>query len=153
MALDVIAVVLVAALLHATWNAMIKGRQTHDPLIGAMVVAAGAAVVSMGVISTVGGPEPASYPYVVASGIIHVGYFLLVGFSYRLADFSAIYPLMRGSAPLITTAAAAWLLEERLGPAALFGIVLLSAGVLGLGRTRSFAVVSTSGAWQSPRPM
>ena len=102
MSIDVIAVVLAAAFLHASWNALIKGRQTHDPMIGAMVVAAGAALVSVGVLMAVGLPHPASYPYVVASGIIHVGYFLLVGASYRLADFSAVYPLMRGSAPLFT---------------------------------------------------
>ncbi|MEZ5816869.1 MAG: DMT family transporter [Hyphomicrobiaceae bacterium] len=130
---DVILVVLAAALLHATWNAMAKGRQGSDPLIGATVIAAGASVVSLLMLATMGLPAAASLPYVVCSAIIHVGYFLLLGLSYRLADYSAIYPLMRGSAPLITAAGGFILVGERIGASALFGIALLSGGVLGLG--------------------
>lgn len=130
---DVIAVVLGAAFLHATWNAMTKGRQGSDPLIGATVIAAGAAIAAAAMLAAFGMPQPASYPYVVASGIVHVGYFILLGLSYRLADYSAIYPLMRGTAPLITTGAGMILIGEVVSPATLAGIVLLSLGVLGLG--------------------
>ncbi len=130
---DVLIVVLCAALLHATWNALAKGRQGGDPLIGATVIAAGAAVVSLAMVVAFGLPAVASYPYAVASGVIHVGYFLLLGLSYRYADYSSIYPLMRGAAPLITTAGAFLLIGEQIGIAQLGGIVLLSLGVLGLG--------------------
>ncbi|MGE3915427.1 MAG: EamA family transporter [Hyphomicrobiaceae bacterium] len=123
---------LAAALLHASWNAMAKGNG-GDPLIGATVIAAGAAVVSAAMLAVADLPAAASHPYVVASGIIHVGYFLLLGLSYRLADYSAVYPLMRGSAPLLTTGAGALLLGEHLALPVLVGIVLLSLGVLGLG--------------------
>lgn len=130
---DVIAVVLAAAFLHATWNALAKGRQGHDPLIGAVVIAAGAAVVSLAMLAVVGWPARSSMHYVIASGVIHVGYFLLLGLSYRLADYSAIYPLTRGTAPLITTALSVALIGERVAPAMLAGVALLSLGVLGLG--------------------
>jgi drug/metabolite transporter (DMT)-like permease len=133
MSSDVILVVLAAAFLHATWNAMAKGRQGSDPLIGATVIAAGAALVCTAMLAVLGLPSPESLPYVVASGIIHVGYFLLLGLSYKLADYSCIYPLMRGSAPLLTTAASFLLIGEAVSAASLAGIVLLSAGVLGLG--------------------
>ena len=129
----VIAVVLAAALLHATWNALAKGRQGDDPMIGAVVIAAGAAVVSLGMLAAVGWPGQSSMPYVIASGVIHVGYFLLLGLSYRLADYSAIYPLTRGTAPLITTGLSVALIGERVAPAMLAGVALLSLGVLGLG--------------------
>jgi len=130
---DVIFVVLCAAFLHATWNAMAKGKQGSDPLISATVIAAGASVVCIAMLVTLGLPATASLPYVVASGIIHVAYLLLLGLSYRLADYSAVYPLMRGTAPLLTTAASFLFVGETMGVGPLVGIVLLSSGVLGLG--------------------
>jgi drug/metabolite transporter (DMT)-like permease len=133
MSSDVLLVVLAAAFLHATWNAMAKGRQGSDPMIGATVIAAGAGVVCLAMLAGFGMPAPASHPYVIASGLIHVLYFLLLGLSYRLADYSAVYPLMRGSAPLLTTAASFVFVGETIGAGPLAGIVLLSSGVLGLG--------------------
>jgi drug/metabolite transporter (DMT)-like permease len=131
--IEIIAIVLGAALLHASWNAIAKGRQGHDPLIGAFVIAIGTAIVAAAMLAILGLPGAKSYPYVVASGVIHVGYFVLLGLSYRLADYSAIYPLTRGSAPLMTTALGAVLISEVPAPGMLAGIALLSAGVLGLG--------------------
>lgn len=129
---DVFAVVLAAAVLHATWNAMAKGRQGSDPLLGAVVIAAGAALVAVLILGVAGWPAAASLPYVIASGIIHVAYFLLLGLGYRLADYSAVYPLTRGTAPLLTTAGGILLIGEQAGWLLLSGIVLLSSGVLGL---------------------
>jgi drug/metabolite transporter (DMT)-like permease len=131
--IDVIVIVLAAALLHATWNAIAKGRQGSDPLMGAFVIAFGTAVVAASMLLIYGLPGAKSYPYVVASGIVHVGYFVLLGLSYRLADYSALYPLTRGSAPLMTTALGAVLISELPTPTMLVGIALLSAGVLGMG--------------------
>ena len=130
---DVILVVLAAAFLHASWNAMAKGRQGSDPLITATVITAGASVVCVVMLLMLGMPAWPSMPYVVASGLIHVVYVLLLGFSYRLADYSAVYPLMRGTAPLLTTVASFIFVGETIGFWPLVGIVLLSAGVLGLG--------------------
>jgi len=130
---DVILVVLAAAVLHASWNAMAKGQQGSDPLITATVIALGATVVCVVMLVGLGMPAAESLPYVIASGIIHVAYLLLLGFSYRLADYSAVYPLMRGTAPLLTTAASFVFVGETIGTGPLAGIVLLSAGVLGLG--------------------
>lgn len=133
MATEIILIVLSAALLHATWNAMAKGTKGRDPLIGATVIATGAAIVSLALLAVLGLPATASYPYVIASGVIHVVYFLLLGMSYRLADYSAIYPLMRGAAPMITSAGGYLIVGETMSPAALAGVTLLSLGVLGLG--------------------
>lgn len=130
---DVLLIVLGAAFLHASWNAMAKGRGGSDPLISATVIAAGASVVCVAMLLVLGLPTGASLPYIIASGIIHVAYLLLLGLSYRLADYSAVYPLMRGTAPLLTTAASFLFIGEEIGAGPLLGIVLLSAGVLGLG--------------------
>jgi drug/metabolite transporter (DMT)-like permease len=78
-------------------------------------------------------PDPASLPFLAASAVIHVGYYALIGLAYRIADYSAVYPLIRGGAPLFTTILATLLLGEHLPPAALAGVTLLCAGILGLG--------------------
>lgn len=132
MSTDVFFIVLAAAALHATWNAMAKGRQGSDPLAGSVVIAVGAAMAAVPILLLAGMPSSSSMPYVIASGIIHVGYFLLLGLGYRLADYSAVYPLTRGSAPLLTTAGGVLLVGEQVGPVMLAGVVLLSTGVLGL---------------------
>jgi drug/metabolite transporter (DMT)-like permease len=129
----VLLAVLGAALLHAAWNAMAKGRSGSDPLLGTLVIGIGSGVAALPVLLVAGLPAQASHGYVLASTLVHIAYFVLVGLSYRVADYSAVYPLMRGSAPLLTTLAGAAFLAEPLPAALLAGVVLLSAGVLGLG--------------------
>lgn len=133
MTTGVLLAVLAAAMLHAAWNAMAKGRGSTDPLVGTLILGIGCGVVALPVLVVSGLPATASYPYVVASGLIHILYFVLVGLSYRVADYSAVYPLMRGSAPLLTTLAGGVWLAEPLTPQILGGVTLLSCGVLGLG--------------------
>jgi drug/metabolite transporter (DMT)-like permease len=78
-------------------------------------------------------PDPASALFLAASALVHVVYFALIGLAYRIADYSAVYPLIRGGAPLFTTILAAVFLGESLAPAALAGVTLLCAGILALG--------------------
>jgi len=77
-------------------------------------------------------PTISSWPYLLASVAIHLAYFSLVGLAYRHGDLSYAYPLMRGSAPLITTGAALLLVGETLRGGGYVGVLLLSAGVLAL---------------------
>lgn len=129
----VLVTVLCAALFHASWNALAKGKSGSDPLVGTMVLAMACGAVALPVLAVAGLPSRESAVYVVVSGAVHVVYFLLVGLSYRHADYSAVYPLMRGSAPLITTLMGAAFLAEPLTATLLCGVLLLSAGVFGLG--------------------
>ncbi len=131
MPLDALFAVLGAALLHATWNALMK-RGAGDPLINSCLVAFGGALVGPFLLLFTGLPAAASWPYVVASAIVHVPYFLIIGFAYRIADFSVIYPLMRGGAPLITAILGAFLLGENLTTIAWCGVVLVCSGIVGL---------------------
>lgn len=129
--IEVFIAVLAAAAVHATWNAMAKGG--GDPLVASALIAFGAAAVSLVALVFTGLPGSTSMPYVLASAAIHVAYFLLIGLAFSEADYSVIYPLYRGAAPLGTALIGATFLDERLGVLAWSGIVLLALGIVGLG--------------------
>lgn len=130
---EVIFAVLAAAMVHAGWNAIAKSAGHGDPLVATSAIAIGGGLTALPMLLISGLPGPASYPHVIASGVVHVVYFILVGLAYRAADYSAVYPITRGSAPLATSMLAAVFLGEALTPPAWGGVVLLSIGVLGLG--------------------
>jgi len=120
--------VLLGALLHAGWNALIRGAA--DRTLDTVLVATGAAAVAACTLPFLPSPAPASWPYLAASGLIHVGYFLLVAGSYRHGELSFVYPLMRGSAPVISAVAAMLLLSEMPTANGWLGVLLISGGVL-----------------------
>lgn len=123
-----LALVLAAAFLHATWNAMLKHASERAVTMGLI---AGAHVV-LGIALAIGfaPPATASWPYIAASTVIHWFYYAFLLAAYRLGDLSQVYPIARGMAPLIV-AASGWLLAgEALNPAAWAGIVLISAGIM-----------------------
>lgn len=120
-----------AALLHAVWNALVKSAP--DKFMTSSRVCLWCGVIAFVVAALTPMPAAAAYPFAVASAIIHVVYFWLVGRLYRTADLSVAYPLMRGLAPLIATAIAAATLGERPSGLAMVGVLTLVAGVLGMG--------------------
>src|SRR5438046_2780363 len=124
----VFAAVLFAAACHAGWNAAIK--RGLDPLATTVLISLGAAVVALALAPFTGLPAPAAWPSVIASVIIHLGYFAFLIESYRTGDMGQVYPLARGSAPLITAVATTAFIGERLGLLGWCGILLLAAGVL-----------------------
>jgi drug/metabolite transporter (DMT)-like permease len=125
----VVGITLVAAVLHAVWNAVAHAagdRLVGFALIGVSYVAAG------GIAAVVLGPPPArAWPFVLTSAACHVVYTLLLWWSYELGDFSQTYPIARGTAPWVVA-----LIELALGhglPALqATGIVVISAGLLSL---------------------
>jgi drug/metabolite transporter (DMT)-like permease len=123
------AAVLFAAACHAGWNAAIKGGSL-DPLATTVLISLGAAVVAAALLPVVGLPAPAAWPWCVASVVIHLFYFAALIESYRAGDMGQVYPIARGSAPLMTAVATNALLGEQLGLPNWCGIVLLMAGVL-----------------------
>lgn len=128
MALEVMLAVLLGALLHAGWNALIRG--SADRTLDTVLIATGAAVVAACALPFLPLPAAASWPYLAASGIIHVGYFLLVASSYRHGELSFAYPLMRGSAPALSAIGAALLLTEIPTAGGWLGVLLISGGVV-----------------------
>jgi phosphonate utilization associated putative membrane protein len=127
----VTALVLGSALLHASWNAIIKS--SRDVMLDTALVAAGAGVLSLPLTAFVPPPLPASWPYLGASVAIHVGYFSTLAAAYRIGDLGHAYPLMRGTAPLLVALFGLVLLDEHPGAIMWLGIVLISAGILSLG--------------------
>lgn len=128
MAIDVMLAVLLGALLHAVWNAMIRGSSNRT--LDTVLVVAGAGVLMLCALPFAPLPAPASWPYIIASGIIHVAYFLLVAMSYRHGELSFVYPIMRGSAPAVSAIAAALLLAEVPPAGGWLGVALICGGVV-----------------------
>ena len=123
----VFAAVLFAAACHAGWNATIK--RTLDPLATTVLISIGAAVVSLAAVPFIGLPNTAAWPWVIASVLIHLVYFAALIESYRSGDMGQVYPIARGTAPLLTALASPVFVGERIGLLAWIGILLLAAGV------------------------
>jgi drug/metabolite transporter (DMT)-like permease len=124
----VFAAVLFGAACHAGWNAAIKVGL--DTILTTSLIAIGAGAVALVLLPFVGPPLAPARPYVVASVIVHLLYFIGLSESYRVGDLGQVYPLARGTAPLMTAALSLPLLGEPLGLAVWSGIVALAAGVL-----------------------
>jgi drug/metabolite transporter (DMT)-like permease len=120
--------VLLAAACHAGWNAAIK--RGLDPLAITVSISIGAAIIALILMPFAGLPAVASWPWIAASIMIHLFYFAALIESYRSGDMGQVYPIARGSAPLLTATAATLFVGERLGPLGWCGIALLAAGVL-----------------------
>jgi len=130
MQLDIVFIMLGAALLHAAWNAIIKGG--GNPLFEAALKTLGGGVAVCCVLPFLPLPAPQSWPYLAASCAIHLGYYTFLGLSYRYADMSIVYAIMRGTAPLLTSLVLAFILGVPLSAGGWLGVVLLSAGILTL---------------------
>ncbi len=128
MAPHVLLVVLFSALLHAGWNALV--RSGADKFLSTLLVVVGAGVASLLLLPWLPVPHPSSWPFILASGLIHVLYFQLLALSYRNASLGVAYPVMRGLAPVLTALLCVLLLGERLAALAWSGVGLICGGIL-----------------------
>jgi drug/metabolite transporter (DMT)-like permease len=122
--------VLGAALLHASWNAIIKAGR--DPLLDTALVALAGTLVALPLTLFVEPPARESWPYILATVTVHVGYYVAIAAAYRLGDLSHSYPIMRGVAPLIVALASGFWFGERLAAGTWAGVLLICGGVLSL---------------------
>ena len=129
--MGVMAAVLGAALLHALWNSLVKSAS--DKFLTSARVCLWCGVIAFAAALALPTPDCASAGFILASAIIHVLYFALVGRLYRTADLSVAYPLMRGVAPLIAALIAGVTLREIPSPLALVGVIALVTGVATMG--------------------
>ncbi|MFI4869477.1 MAG: EamA family transporter [Steroidobacterales bacterium] len=127
-------IVLFAALMHAGWNAIVKGG--GDKLLSAVMITSAAAAIAALVLPFLAQPAPASWPFIAGSVALQILYYALLAAAYRGGDLSHAYPIMRGTAPLIVAAVSAWLIGEAVTVARWLGIGLICAGVLGLAAHR-----------------
>lgn len=132
----IVALLLGSALLHATWNVLLRSGEdrlwsvTVMSLVSGLVGALGALLLPA--------PAVASWPYAAFSGALQVGYCVFLTWAYEKGEFGQVYPIARGAAPLLVAVGAAVFAGERLSPGALAGLVLVSSGIMGLslGRDR-----------------
>lgn len=134
MSLSVLALVLCAALLHATWNALLKSGGDRFRSIVVMTGAASLAAAPALLVLPV--PRQAAWPAVALSAALHVGYNLFLVRAYRHGDLGQIYPLARGSSPLLVMAGAMAVAGERPDLWTLLGVATISAGIVSLARGR-----------------
>ncbi|MGH7104768.1 MAG: EamA family transporter [Acetobacteraceae bacterium] len=124
----VFSLVLAAAVMHASWNALVKARA--EPVIAMTLLAFVGGLMGLPLLAIFGLPRAAALPYVGASVAIHLGYYLALTEGYRRGEMSEVYPVARGGAPLITTLVVLIVLGEAIPSHALAGVVLLAGGVL-----------------------
>jgi drug/metabolite transporter (DMT)-like permease len=146
--LTVTLAVLAAAVTHATWNAIAHGIK--DQTLAFALIGVGGIIVAIPLIIVAATPRPACWPYLLASIVIHVFYNLLLMRCYRLGEFGQVYPLARGTSPLVVTILAAIFVHEHLGLPQIGGVLVVSAGLATLvlagrrpGRAAFLAAVAT----------
>ncbi|HVL73474.1 MAG TPA: EamA family transporter [Beijerinckiaceae bacterium] len=142
----VFAAVLAAAAMHAGWNSVLKVRL--EPLVSMTLITVCAAVVATPALLWFGFPRWEAWPWLIASIVLHLGYYITLTEAYRRADMGQVYPIARGGAPLLTTAATLFLLREPVGLQGGLGIAILASGVILIsmrgGRARSFDPVAVA---------
>ena len=122
--------VLLAAVLHASWNAMLHGNR--DRFLSMTWMSIAIATISTLVVLFVPWPARAAWPYIVASGLVHIVYNVTLVRSYRRNDLAQAYPVARGSSPLLVTLGAALFAHEAIGPLHAFGIAMISGGIIAI---------------------
>jgi drug/metabolite transporter (DMT)-like permease len=120
--------VLGAALLHAGWNAMLKGSSDKD--LDTVAISVGAGVLGLAVALCLPLPARESWPWLAGSAAIHILYFAFLAGAYRWGELSYAYPIMRGGGPVVVALASAAVFGEvlPLGPA--LGVALVCSGIV-----------------------
>ena len=126
----VFACILCAAIMHAGWNAVLRGGDDRLWSMTLMMIAV--ICVTSVVLIFVPWPAAASWPYVIASALIHIAYNLSLVRTYRSADLGQSYPVSRGSSPVLVALGAALFARETLSLTSTFGVVLVSIGIVSL---------------------
>lgn len=132
--MPVVVVVLFAAVLHASWNALVKPVSDRLALMTLMTVVSSAICVPLALLAAA--PRTAAWPELGTSMLLHTVYNLLLIETYKDGDFNQVYPIARGTAPPTVAIAAAIFVGESLSPVQTGGVLGVSAGlfVLAAGR-------------------
>ena len=126
----VLVAVLGAAVLHAVWNAV--AHAVPDRAGGFALLALSSGVCGSVAVAVTGLPPAHAWPYIIASVLLHLAYYGGLLASYQLGQFSQVYPLARGTSPWVVAVVAIVVLHQRPVPLELAGVLLISAGLIGL---------------------
>jgi drug/metabolite transporter (DMT)-like permease len=123
-------IVLFGAMLHASWNAVLHGNRDRSLSMTWMSIAI--ATVATLIVLSRSWPASACWPWIVASGLVHILYNVSLVRSYRRNDLALAYPIARGSSPLFVTLGAALFANEAIGPLQAQGVVMISGGIIAI---------------------
>lgn len=126
--------VISAAALHAVWNALAKGG--HDKHLSMTAVALGHTPIALAILFFVPMPAPESWPYALFGMALHTGYQLLLMAAYRIGDLTQVYPIARGTAPLLVAGVSIVFLGVELAPLEILAVLTIAAGILSLSFVR-----------------
>ncbi|MEL7429324.1 MAG: DMT family transporter, partial [Pseudomonadota bacterium] len=134
MSLTVFLVVIAAAILHATWNAAVKG--SDDKVLGMTAVIVGQALPALALLVFLPLPSVESLPFFCAGLVFHLGYQIFLISAYQIGDFTQVYPIARGSGPLLVTLVSIFFLGVELSPTELAAVGLIVLGIVSLSLVR-----------------
>ncbi|GAC1459104.1 MAG: DMT family transporter [Steroidobacteraceae bacterium] len=135
----VIALILLAAVLHAAWNALLRSSPDRLWSVTIMSFATSLAAVPFALLLPL--PLMPSWTYLGVSAVLQVAYIILLAHAYRYGELAQVYPVVRGSVPLLVTIGGFVLAGQRVGAVGLVGIAVICLGIggLALGRVRAEA--------------
>jgi phosphonate utilization associated putative membrane protein len=133
--LPVTLAVLFGALLHASWNALIKSAQ--DKSLDTALIHVMGCVVAIPMLALAGLPPLEAVPFAMVSLVIHVGYYIALAGAYKHGDLGLTYPIMRGLAPMLVAMGSGLVIGEVLSVMAWLGVAGISCGVLLVGLNRA----------------
>ncbi|MFQ5765025.1 MAG: EamA family transporter, partial [Rhodospirillales bacterium] len=126
----VLTLVLAAAVLHATWNAIVKSG--GDPWVRLAVGTVTSILCAAAFLPFVEVPEAEAWPFILGSVAVHQVYFTFVALQYRFGDLSHVYPIARGVAPLMVAVTAFVFAGETLSPGGIVAVVVICGAILSL---------------------
>ena len=124
--------VLAAALLHATWNALVKTGANKQTAV--MILTTGQGMLSALALVWWPLPEAEVWPWLIASGVVHMLYQLFLAYAYEQGDLSRVYPISRGTAPLVVLLAGIFLLPDQIAVMEFAGVAVLGVGIVLMAR-------------------
>jgi drug/metabolite transporter (DMT)-like permease len=127
MEFNIILLVLSAALLHAVWNASVKF--TGDPLISICGITVFGSFAAMITLPFIGWPDITIWPWLLVSIILHTLYFITLSSAYQCGDYSLVYPVARGTAPVFIALASLFVLNDNISNNQWIGIIGIITGV------------------------
>lgn len=130
MSLEITLVVLLAAAMHAVWNALVKASSDRLVELAALNLAAG--LLAIAALPVVGWPGARAVPFLATTMFCHLGYYTFLLLSYSRGGLSLVYPIARGFAPLLVALLSGLVLGEHLAPAQGAGVALIAVGILTL---------------------
>jgi drug/metabolite transporter (DMT)-like permease len=125
--LTVFLAVIAAAVLHAGWNVLVKLRL--DRFLSLFLIQSLMGLLGLVMLAVFTFPSSASWPFALASGVIHLGYNVFLARSYRTGDLSQVYPIARGTAPLLTLLVSWFAVHEHISALGAVGVGVLVAGI------------------------